>query len=228
MILIYDVETTDKADFAAPADQMAARVCELAAILLDPVTLEPVGEPFCELILPDGWDTIDPGAHAVHGITVEQCRKHGIPIAEAVMRFDAMQDQATLIVGYSLRYDNKCMRGERRRLGRPDRFGAVPELDVMYEANRFVDVKGPTGRKKMPTLQEAHGKLVGEKFDEAHTALADVEATARVLRALHRTWKVPLVGKLPKTAEERAAEPKKPRKAKEPSAPIDIDNPQVF
>lgn len=227
-ILLYDIETTGLINFQAGAEEQTARICEIAAILLNADTLEQIGEPFCELIKPDGW-VIEADAQEVHGISLEQCEEFGIPIADAIERFDAMADQATVLSGFSMRYDNKGVRGERRRLGRDDRYGVLPELDVMYAANPFTNAKNGKGGKKMPSLKEAFEELTGQPMPDAHTALGDVEATATVLRILRERFKISLAGKYPKTAEEKAAEPAKAKpKARKPFAPFNPDETEVF
>jgi DNA polymerase III subunit alpha len=60
-------------------------------------------------------------------------------------------------------------------------------LDTQLEATDYCALPGGRGGKyKWPKLEELHHKLFGTKFDEAHNAVADVEATTRCFFELLR------------------------------------------
>jgi DNA polymerase III epsilon subunit-like protein len=183
-ILIIDTETTGLLDFKLPADDPSQpRICEVGCLLIgfDPIDGEPgehgfvIHDRFEALIKPDGW-TIPADASAINGITTEMCEADGIAMVEALRRIDELTDASTLIAGFSISYDQKMLRGEYRRHGMDDRYGAVPVCDVMRCCARL------TGGR-WPKLEAAVDQLLGEKH-QGHRAMVDAMATARLFKLL--------------------------------------------
>lgn len=233
MFLVLDVETNDMPNFSAAADAPdQARILEICGYLCTPDLL--LEDKVSSIIRPDGW-TIAEGAQKVHGISFEQAMDEGRPIADVLQEFDAFCDIEDLtLIGHSMRFDLKMIRGERRRAGVPDRFGERREFDTMQGAKPFADARGAKGQLKFPTLAEAFAALVGGTFENAHRAEPDVEATRAVAKVLLDKWKVDVRGEFPKSAEEKAADkaqkPTSTRAAK-PKAdekPVTIDNMEIF
>lgn len=180
--LFFDTETTGIPLWHLPADDPSQpRIVDLAGILCDDAGTEM--SRFESMVKPDGW-TVPDGAARCHGITTEIATAEGRPIAEVLDGFDAMLARATLLVAFNIRFDDKLLRGERRRLGRPDGFGTTPVFCCMRAATPCCKMK-PTGKMvkagffkhKTPTLTEAVEKLLGRKHDGAHRAMADALAT---------------------------------------------------
>lgn len=209
--LIHDVETNKMPDFRLPADHPDnARIIQIAAILLD-AELNPV-QIMARFIVPDGW-TIDPGAEAVHGINKEMCRNQGVPIAQAIAEFDALDDQITphgTLAAYNIKFDAKLVRGERRRLGLPDRYGSTRSFDPMRAATPICKmpptpamIKSGRNWYKSPRLGEAYRILLGKEMTGAHDALSDCFATLEVMKAL-RAAGVDLQGDYPPSKKDVA------------------------
>ena len=137
------------------------------------------------------WDwLVDPGveipagATAVHGITTEQARADGAPVAEAVEEIAALlADQVRReipVVAFNARFDLTVLDREARRHGvRPlvDRVGGYDALLVVDPY--VIDKQYDRFRKGKRTLGAvcAHYRV---PLEEAHAANADALAAARV------------------------------------------------
>lgn len=177
--LIFDCETSGKADFRSPPEaKHQPRIVQLAAILIDAA-----GEELAQLnviIRPDGF-TIPEEAAAIHGITTEKALACGISEIAATHVFDQMLAIAKVAVAHNLDFD-------RHMLSRGSAIRAT-ELRVrgfctMRAMTPVCKLPGNYGDFKWPKLQEAHKHAFGTEFDGAHDALADVRACARVYRWL--------------------------------------------
>lgn len=189
MILLFDSETCGIPQWHLPADHPSQpRVVDLAGLLCDDAGLEVAR--FESIVKPDGW-TVPKGAADIHGITTEIATAEGKPIAEVMEGFDALVARCTLLAAFNIRFDDKLLRGERRRLGRPDGFGTVPVFCVMKGVTPLC--KMPTTPKmvragfdkfKPPKLSEAVKILLKREHVGAHRAMADVLATRDLFFAL--------------------------------------------
>ena len=181
-ILFFDTETTGIPRWDLPADHAdQPRIVDLAGVLCDETGAEIAR--FEAIVKPDGW-TVHEGAAKVHGITTEIATKDGKPIAAVLDAFDALVARADLLVAFNLRFDDKLLRGERRRLGRPDGFGTVPVFCAMKGSTPLCKIE-PTKKMKgagftkfkTPRLSEAVKALLDREHDGAHRAMADALAT---------------------------------------------------
>ena len=134
------------------------------------------------LIKPDNW-TIDPKAQEIHGISLEDCERYGVPIDAALWLFDSLSNQADCIIAHNLQFDEGVIAGEYRRLGRqwliPGRYC------TMKESTNICKIPGPRGYK-WPKLIEAHEFFMGCGFDGAHSAMEDTRACLRIYNALQK------------------------------------------
>lgn len=122
--------------------------------------------------------SIHPGAQAVHGIKQEDL--------DACPSFADVADQiaeafahAEVIVGYNIVFDIEMLQAEYARIGRPP-------LD--FTSKKIVDAFRLWQQCEPRSLQHAHQRFVGNAFEAAHTASADVAATGRVLVGMLRTF----------------------------------------
>lgn len=190
MHLFFDTETTGFPNFRLPADDPSQPyIVDLAALLCDDGGNDI--DRFEAIIKPDGW-TVGDGAAAVHGITTEIALEQGIPIADALDAFDALLARAAQLVAFNLRFDDKLLRGARRRLGRPDGFGTVPVFCCMKAATPLCKLpatarmhKAGIHTFKTPSLAEALRLLCDREHVGAHRAMADVIATKEIYFAMH-------------------------------------------
>lgn len=192
LILVFDTETTDLLDFKLDLlhEDQKARVCQLGAALVDSETREVVDQMEC-LIKPDGWDEIAPAAFEAHGITIERCEAEGIPMAEALSRFNEMKARAHVRVAFNLNFDKRMMAREAALHGIEHNSEGLESFCAMLNCVKIVNLP-PTDKMlaagirkpKTPNLTEAYTHFFGEGFDGAHSALADVLATVRVYFAI--------------------------------------------
>lgn len=189
MILFYDTETTGIPNWRLPADDPSQPyIVDIAGLLCD----DDGGEVarFEAIIKPNGW-TVHEGAARVHGITTERATAEGIPVEEALDGFDALVARAELLVAFNLRFDDKLLRGARRRCGRPDGFGTIPVFCCMKGTTPLCKIP-PTGKMqaagfsnfKTPKLEEAVRILLKREHIGAHRAMADAVAARDLYFAL--------------------------------------------
>lgn len=182
--LIFDTETTGKADFKRPNDLKAQPyIVQLAALLVDD------NEDRLELSL-----IVNPGVPIpaevakIHGIDSAVAERYGVKTIVAVAMFDQMLALADRIAGHNIDFDLIVMRAAFDRVKRnPARLrrDALPRVCTMKSATDLLKLPGNYGFK-FPKLIEAHEFLFGHGFESAHDALADVRATARVLAELEK------------------------------------------
>jgi DNA polymerase-3 subunit epsilon len=123
---------------------------------------------------------IHPGAQAVHGIKAEElvgCPTFALLADEIAAAFAA----ADVIVGYNITFDIDMLQAEYARIGRP-------LLD--FSSKKIVDALRLWQQCEPRSLQHAHQRFVGNAFEAAHTATADVAATGRVLAGMLRAFEL--------------------------------------
>ncbi len=165
---MFDVETTG-------TDRRRDQVIELCVQF----GLEPTAERETWRVKPDV--PISPGAQAVHGISMEDLAD--CPSFAAVADdFRRIVADAEVLVGYNLAFDIEMVQAEYQRLGQP-------ALELGQKM--IIDPFRLWQQCEPRTLQDAHRRFVGDSFDEAHSASADVAATGRVLAGMVEQFGLP-------------------------------------
>ena len=176
MYLFFDTETSDLPDYRSAPGAHQPHVVQLAAILVD----GDKQETLTTMIQPQGW-SIHPKAQATHGISVEQALAEGVPVAQAIERFDALLRRAGLAVAHNIRFDRLLLDSEYLRLGRK---AAWPDTFCTMAASTDI-VKIPNFKGyKWPTLAEAYHHFLKRPLPRAHDALADVQACKDIFQKL--------------------------------------------
>lgn len=175
MLLFQDTETTGLLDYKRDLmDFSQPRICALAASLTEEDGT--VVDEMDVLIKPEGWQ-IDPGAAAVNGLTVEQCEAEGIPIKDALNRFNEMKAQCKTRIGANVSYDKRMLLREARIAGIEHNSEGLESLCVLQLAKPFCKLaKG----RRFPKLFEAYEQLLGKPMENAHSAMGDVRACQEV------------------------------------------------
>ena len=139
------------------------------------------------LIKTEGFD-IPYEAEKIHGISTDLANEIGKNIDEVIELFINDYKTAGFLVGHNLKFDINIIGAELYRKGYEIDISKKDVLDTCSELTAEV-CKLPGGRGgkfKYPTLLEIYSTLFEDKFNEAHNASADVEATSRVFFELVR------------------------------------------
>ncbi len=123
---------------------------------------------------------ISSGAQRIHGISIDDL-KDCETFSTYVPKLRRVFGKADVIVGYNVSFDLDMLQAEFKRV-------SVPPLDLSNKL--IIDPLRLWQRMEPRTLQDAHRRFVGSEFDEAHSADADIAATARVLQAMLKEFKL--------------------------------------
>ena len=139
------------------------------------------------LIKPEGFN-IPYDAEKIHGISTELAQEKGIPLEEALLKFNEALSKSKFVVGQNVGFDLNIMGCEYFRENIESPLLDLPVLDTCTEQTASLcKLSGGRGGKfKLPTLTELHKFLFRTPFAEAHNATADVEATTRCFFELIR------------------------------------------
>ncbi len=191
LYIVVDTETTGLHDFSKPADADGQPRMASFAILTMADDLS-IADEFHALIKPDGWE-MNAQAAAIHGLTQEKLLAEGIPVAEALAKYNASLDAGRVVIGYNVSYDLKVLRGELRRAGLPDRFETTSSVDCMRPLTDICKIPKAKGNGyKLPKLKEAYASLFKKELEGAHGALADARACAEIFKEMQPRgiWKI--------------------------------------
>jgi len=187
MYLVFDTETTGlPQNFNAPVSDSDnwPRMVQIAWQLHDDDGTLLENQDY--IIKPEGFD-IPFNASRIHGITTKLANEEGRDLKEVLLEFKEVLQRAKFGVGQNVEFDYKIIGAEFFRKEIENNLQELPKADTMIFATDFCKLPGGKGGKfKSPKLEEIYEKLYGNKFDEAHNAAADVNATAQVFFELMR------------------------------------------
>ncbi len=129
------------------------------------------------IIRPEGF-TIPAEVSRLHGITNQIAMEEGVPVREEMELFAQKIEEATALVGHNISFDECIVGAEFERLRMMTVLFLKPKYCTMKLSTNYCRLPGKRGLKP-PRLAELHQLLFGCSFDNAHNALADVEATVR-------------------------------------------------
>ncbi len=192
MFLIFDTETTGlPQNFNAPISdsQNWPRMVQIAWQLHDRNGNLIENQDY--IIKPEGYD-IPFNATRIHGISTKMAHEMGRDLGEVLLEFQQVLERAQVVAGHNIDFDYKIAGAEFFRLGISNSLQEIPAADTMVLGTPYCQLGGgKNGRYKSPKLEELYEKLYGSKFDEAHNAAADVNATAQVFFEMIRIGLVP-------------------------------------
>ena len=188
MYLIFDTETTGlpkRWDAPLSDSENWPRCIQIAWQLHDVKGALIAHEDY--LIQPDGF-TIPFDSEQVHGISTALATAQGQPLTMVLERFEEALEQTDYVVGHNVSFDRNIMGAEYLRAGLTDVLEEKVMIDTCTEETATLcQLPGGRGGKfKLPTLSELYHFLFQERFEEAHNATADVEATSRAFLELLR------------------------------------------
>lgn len=201
--LFYDTETTGLPLFSEPSEHPdQPHIVQLAGLLVDLETRLTIAS-MDVIVRPDGWVIPDEVA-AIHGITTEHAMDVGIPEEMAVEMllelWGCTQAARRLRIAHNEGFDARIVRiGCKRHIDhRADLVIApsddwkagraectqllstpilkLPPTEKMKAAKRF--------HHKSANLSEAYLHFTGKPLENAHSAMADVQACAAVYFAI--------------------------------------------
>lgn len=191
--LFYDTETTGLPDFKAPSESAhQPYIVQIAAKLVNLDTKEVV-HGFEAIIKPDGW-AIPEEVAKVHGITTERALEEGLPGKEVIAKFMQMWEQCAVRIAHNESFDERLLRIALLRYADKETAVHWKEGEAQCTAELATPVvKCPPTAKmlkygfnkyKKPNLTEAYTFFFGKGFDNAHTAMADVDACIEIYFAM--------------------------------------------
>lgn len=174
-ILFYDTETTGlPKNWKAHVHEVDnwPRLVQLAWVLVDSDTRAVLASTD-QLIKPSGKWEMSPQAEKTHGLSEAHLDANGMTIDYVLGQFMFALQLSQVQVGHNISYDWKIMGAEVLRGGLEDQYGLIKDGPKICTMMSWTKAKGG----KWPQLQELHQKLFGEKFEDAHDATADINAT---------------------------------------------------
>lgn len=144
-------------------------------------------------VRPDGW-AIPDAAAKVHGITTEIALASGVPLAVACAVYTNLRARADLVVAHNWEFDREILAVAVHRTGRKPAHPGPAEWACTMQMASPVLALPPTNamkaagftKHKPPNLGEAYRFLFDEELLNAHSAMADARACARVYFELRR------------------------------------------
>jgi len=192
MYLVFDTETTGlPKNFNAPLSDSEnwPRMVQIAWQLHDDDGKLIENQDY--IIKPEGYD-IPFNAARIHGITTKIANDEGRDLQEVLEEFSKVLDRVRIVSGHNVEFDYNIVGAEFFRKNMKDNLQEKPKADTMILGTDFCQLGGGRGgRFKPPKLEELYEKLYGNKFDEAHNAAADVNATAQVFFEMMRVGIIP-------------------------------------
>ena len=192
MYLIFDTETTGlPQNFNAPLSDSDnwPRMVQIAWQLHDENGELIENQDY--IINPEGYD-IPFNATRIHGISTKMAQEQGRDLQEVLEEFTEVLKKTKVVAGHNIDFDYKIVGAELFRKGIENTLEKTPSADTMELGTDFCQLSGgKNGRYKSPKLEELYEKLYGKKFDEAHNAAADVNATAQVFFEMMRIGIIP-------------------------------------
>lgn len=203
-ILFFDTETHERyiqqpMHIGDNAQEKYPRIIQLAYILSDLNQNIHVSRE--HIVKPEGFKISDDSIK-IHGITNEVAHAIGENRGAVLRDFSLAASDAEIIVSHNVDFDYNVIRAElnigfypniistKRRIctmQRSTEYCKIPneppdwvnEWDNDYLDEKFWDFVEDITGYKYPSLTELHKKLFGSPFENAHNALADVNATAK-------------------------------------------------
>lgn len=190
--IFYDTETTGLPDFKAPSeDPQQPHIVQLAACLVDLDTRKTISS-MDVVVRPNGW-TIPDEVAAIHGITTEHALDVGIPESLAVGMFMELWARRVRIA-HNEQFDARILRiallrhedeatADDWKAGLSDCTAklATPICQIPPTAKM---VSAGFNKFKTANLREAYRHFMGDDFENAHSAMADVQACMAVYFAI--------------------------------------------
>jgi DNA polymerase III epsilon subunit-like protein len=185
-VLVFDTETTGLPKYRNASvlrTQDWPYVVQLSFLLYDAGQNRILDQGDYIIRLPVGIE-IEPGAQAVHGISLAHCQSRGIPMFDALRHFNEAVAKCDLLLAHNIKFDKKLMMVEARRFGFEHPFKKpngewIPEYCTMTEGTNLCKIERKSDRTgeiyyKYPKLSELHKHLFEYEPKGMHDSMADI------------------------------------------------------
>ena len=101
-------------------------------------------------------------------------------IDKYIYEFLSFIKKSDYVIGHNVEFDKNMIISETKRLNIPFDFSKIKWIDTMKSTSSLLKIPAPersSDKYKWPKLAELHKFLFGKLFDNAHDAMADIEAT---------------------------------------------------
>lgn len=180
-VLVFDTETTGLPTERNPLITETEKfpyIVQLSYILYDDQTNHIINIQDDIIKLPENV-VLPEESVKIHGITREKSNKKGIPISDALDKFNELIKESDIIVGHNISFDRRLIMVECIRNDKLMFFDKKNEFCTMFRSINLCaieKVNPKTGEKyfKYPNLSELHEKLFGNKPKGTHDSMADI------------------------------------------------------
>jgi len=192
--LFYDSETTGFPVWQKPSShEDQPHIVQLAAHLVDMDTRKII-QSMDLIVRPDGW-TIPDEASAVHGITTEHAQQVGIREDTVLDIFADLHEKCNVRIAHNEPFDARIIRigmlrhfdddnyADKYKHGKAECTMKMATPIVKCPPTAAMKAKNMGSYKKC-NMQEAYKHFFGENFEDAHSAIADVNACMSVYFAI--------------------------------------------
>lgn len=203
--MVFDTETTGlppRAPRGAPPipadDPRQPRMASFAAVILDAAGATLHREKF--FIRPDGWSMAyfddlarsegKTPASEINGLTDDFLNSCGVPVQDALTFYSAAILAGLTPIAFNKLFDLKIMRGELRRAGMPDLFEETKAVCAMAALDPYAGQGLCMTRPGFVKLSVACD-FFGIQNEDAHDAMGDADATAKIVAILIRDGRLP-------------------------------------
>lgn len=178
-LLVFDSESTGLPDWKSPSEaEHQPHLVQLAAHQVD-IDTRKITQSMDVIIKPEGW-TIPDEVTEIHGITTEYAGDVGIPESLAVeMLLELWVGRRQ--IAHNTTFDRRMIRIATKRYFDEEIIDSWHGSE--YECT-MIGSKKIMPMKKNPTLAEAYLHFTGKELQNAHTAIADVNACLEIYWAI--------------------------------------------
>jgi len=194
-VLIFDTETTGLPTGRNPSireTQKWPHIIQLSYIVYDTDTIS-ITDWSDDIIRLDDDVDITEGSINIHKITRAMSKRKGVPLIDALNKFNGALKDCDRVVGHNISFDKRMIMVESIRLriaqyftingkGKPEQCTMKSNVDTCK-----IETTSRSGEMyfKYPTLTELHGHIFHQSPKGMHDSMADVIICARCYGALN-------------------------------------------
>lgn len=129
------------------------------------------------IIRPENFEIPEESSN-IHGITTDKALAEGIELSIVLNELYQKITSSTIVVAHNISFDEKILGAEFLRKNLNNVLDIKRKICTMKSSVSYCAIPNQYGKYKWPKLEELHKKLFNKNFDNAHNALADIQATA--------------------------------------------------